>query len=151
MLYHASNWAVVFVVLVVVTWSGGTGCCHKYFVIWWSWMENYDNSWTKASELADDLLQRQQQKENLIKSRERTLNLIKSSLDILVAAGLLKLAPRTITPRITGALGFITSAISCYQLLPTPPKAKSSWASAGRSLLVLLPWFLTGKFVYPGI
>jgi hypothetical protein len=69
---------------------------------------------------------RQQQKENLIKSRERTLNLIKSSLDILVAAGLLKLAPRTITPRITGALGFITSAISCYQLLPTPPKAKSS-------------------------
>jgi len=69
---------------------------------------------------------RQQQKENLIKSRERTLNLIKSSLDILVAAGLLKLAPRTVTPRITGALGFITSAISCYQLLPTPPKAKSS-------------------------
>lgn len=77
-------------------------------------------------DLADDLLQRQQQKENLIKSRERTLNLIKSSLDILVAAGLLKLAPRTVTPRITGALGFITSAISCYQLLPTPPKAKSS-------------------------
>ncbi|CAK9209906.1 unnamed protein product [Sphagnum jensenii] len=62
----------------------------------------------------------------LIETRERTLNLIKSSLDILVAVGLLKLAPRNITPRVTGALGFVTSAISCYQLLPTPQKAKSS-------------------------
>ncbi|KAH9534443.1 hypothetical protein CY35_17G005600 [Sphagnum magellanicum] len=69
---------------------------------------------------------RQQRKEYQIETRERTLNFIKSSLDILVAVGLLKLAPRTITPRVTGALGFVTSAISCYQLLPTPQKAKSS-------------------------
>lgn len=61
-------------------------------------------------------MQRQQRKEYQIETRERTLNLIKSSLDILVAVGLLKLAPRTITPRVTGALGFVTSAISCYQV-----------------------------------
>ncbi|XP_024403902.1 peroxisomal membrane protein 11D [Physcomitrium patens] len=61
---------------------------------------------------------REQRRENLKKSRERSLNLIKSLMDIVVAAGLLQLAPRTITPRVTGGFGFITSAISCYQLLP---------------------------------
>jgi hypothetical protein len=91
-------------------------------------------------------VQRQQRKEYQIETRERTLNFIKSSLDILVAVGLLKLAPRTITPRVTGALGFVTSAISCYQLLPTPQKAKSSWASsvpsAGRCpCSICYPWF----------
>jgi len=64
---------------------------------------------------------REQRKENLKKSRARSLNLIKSGLDILVAAGLLQLAPKSITPRVTGGLGFITSVISCYQLLPPPP------------------------------
>lgn len=54
----------------------------------------------------------------LVKARERQLNFVKSSLDIFVAAGLLQLAPKTITPRVTGALGFTTSLISCYQLLP---------------------------------
>lgn len=62
-------------------------------------------------------LQKEQRKENLKKSRARALNLVKSGLDILVAAGLLQLAPRTITPRVTGGLGFITSVISCYQVL----------------------------------
>ena len=62
------------------------------------------------------VLQREQRKENLKKSRARSLNLIKSGLDILVAAGLLQLAPKSITPRVTGGLGFITSVISCYQV-----------------------------------
>nr|AAK59793.1 At2g45740/F4I18.28 [Arabidopsis thaliana]AAL15362.1 At2g45740/F4I18.28 [Arabidopsis thaliana] len=61
----------------------------------------------------------------LKKSNERSLALIKSAMDIVVAAGLLQLAPTKITPRVTGAFGFITSIISCYQLLPTRPKIKT--------------------------
>ncbi|KAL2607766.1 hypothetical protein R1flu_026339 [Riccia fluitans] len=64
-------------------------------------------------------------KAHLKKSKARSLNLVKSVLDIFVAAGLLQLAPKTITPRVTGALGFTTSLISCYQLLPPAPAAKA--------------------------
>ena len=52
----------------------------------------------------------------LKKSNERSLALIKSAMDIVVAAGLLQLSPEKITPRVTGAFGFITSIISCYQV-----------------------------------
>ncbi|KAJ7951071.1 Peroxisomal membrane protein like [Quillaja saponaria] len=62
----------------------------------------------------------------LKKSNERTLALIKSSMDIVVAAGLLQLAPKKVTPRVTGAFGFVTSLITCYQLLPAPAKSKTS-------------------------
>ncbi|GKF53975.1 peroxisomal membrane protein 11D, partial [Tanacetum coccineum] len=48
-------------------------------------------------------------------SNERSLALIKAAMDIVVAAGLLQLAPKKITPRVTGAFGFATSLISCYQ------------------------------------
>lgn len=51
--------------------------------------------------------------------QERVLNLIKYSMDIVVAVGLLQLAPKKVTPRVTGAFGFLTSLISCYQLLPS--------------------------------
>ncbi|CAF2175114.1 hypothetical protein BRARA_G01906 [Brassica rapa] len=61
----------------------------------------------------------------LQKSNDRTLALVKSSIDIVVAIGLLQLAPKTVTPRVTGALGFTTSLISCYQLLPARPKVKT--------------------------
>jgi len=61
----------------------------------------------------------------LKKSNERLLAFIKSSLDIVVAIGLLQLAPKKVTPRVTGGLGFVTSLISCYQLLPAAPKAKT--------------------------
>ncbi|MBA0790880.1 hypothetical protein Gohar_015497 [Gossypium harknessii] len=53
----------------------------------------------------------------LQKSNERTLALVKAGLDIVVAVGLLQLAPKKVTPRVTGALGFATSFISCYQVL----------------------------------
>lgn len=56
------------------------------------------------------LLQKQQE--------QRVLAWIKSSLDVIVAIGLLQLAPKKVTPRVTGAFGFISSLISCYQLLP---------------------------------
>ncbi|KAM7275387.1 hypothetical protein ACFE04_017253 [Oxalis oulophora] len=62
----------------------------------------------------------------LKKSNERTLALIKSAMDIVVAVGLLQLAPKKVTPRVTGAFGFTTSLISCYQLLPSPPKSKTT-------------------------
>ncbi|XP_074581298.1 peroxisomal membrane protein 11C-like [Curcuma longa] len=61
----------------------------------------------------------------LKQSNERLLSLIKSSMDIVVAIGLLQLAPKKITPRVTGAFGFITSLISCYQLLPAPTRTKT--------------------------
>ncbi|XP_072977142.1 peroxisomal membrane protein 11-5-like [Typha angustifolia] len=60
----------------------------------------------------------------LQKSNERLLSLIKSAMDIVVAVGLLQLAPKKVTPRVTGAFGFVTSLISCYQLLPAPAKSK---------------------------
>ncbi|GMI66887.1 peroxin 11c [Hibiscus trionum] len=62
----------------------------------------------------------------LQKSNERTLALVKAGMDIVVAAGLLQLAPKKVTPRVTGAFGFVSSLISCYQLLPSPPKSKTS-------------------------
>ncbi|CAM8971874.1 unnamed protein product [Rhodiola kirilowii] len=73
-----------------------------------------------------DIFKNEQYRAKLQKSRERSLALIKSALDIFVAAGLLQLYPKKITPRVTGALGFTTSLISCYQLLPSHPKAKTS-------------------------
>ncbi|GBG93459.1 hypothetical protein CBR_g70808, partial [Chara braunii] len=52
---------------------------------------------------------------NAKKARERSLNLVKSGLDVFVAMGLLQLAPNTVDARVTGLLGFVTSVISCYQ------------------------------------
>jgi len=61
----------------------------------------------------------------LKQSNNRLLNLVKSSMDVVVAIGLLQLAPKKVTPRVTGAFGFVSSLISCYQLLPPPSKAKA--------------------------
>ncbi|GAB4844429.1 Peroxisomal membrane protein 11D [Ancistrocladus abbreviatus] len=58
-------------------------------------------------------------------SNERSLALVKAAMDVVVAVGFLQLAPKKITPRVTGALGFATSLISCYQLLPSRPKSKT--------------------------
>ncbi|KAE8697556.1 Peroxisomal membrane protein 11C [Hibiscus syriacus] len=52
----------------------------------------------------------------LQKSNERTLALVKAGMDTVVAAGLLQLAPEKVTPRVTGAFGFVSSLISCYQV-----------------------------------
>ncbi|MCL7032142.1 hypothetical protein MKW94_013788 [Papaver nudicaule] len=70
--------------------------------------------------------QNEEYKAKLKQSNARTLALVKSSLDVLVAVGLLQLAPKKVTPRVTGALGFTTSLISCYQLLPSPVKSKTT-------------------------
>ncbi|XP_010523724.1 PREDICTED: peroxisomal membrane protein 11D-like [Tarenaya hassleriana] len=72
-----------------------------------------------------DKYQNEQYRAKLQKSNERTLALIKSGMDIVVAVGLLQLAPKKVTPRVTGAFGFVTSLISCYQLLPPRPKSKT--------------------------
>eukprot|EP00252_Welwitschia_mirabilis_P025803 TRINITY_DN820_c0_g1_i1.p1 TRINITY_DN820_c0_g1~~TRINITY_DN820_c0_g1_i1.p1 ORF type:complete len:243 (-),score=57.82 TRINITY_DN820_c0_g1_i1:310-1038(-) len=66
----------------------------------------------------------QQRTQKLKQSNARMLILAKASLDTIVAIGLLQLAPKKVTPKVTGGLGFITSLISCYQLLPPPSKAK---------------------------
>lgn len=62
----------------------------------------------------------------LKKSNERSLALIKASMDIVVAVGLLQLVPEKVTPRVTGAFGFASSLISCYQLLPSRQKSKTT-------------------------
>ncbi|KAK6939254.1 Peroxisomal biogenesis factor 11, partial [Dillenia turbinata] len=67
-------------------------------------------------ELKDsDKYQNQFYREKLKKSNERTLALVKAGMDIVVAVGLLQLAPKKVTPRVTGAFGFVSSLISCYQ------------------------------------
>ncbi|GFP85990.1 peroxisomal membrane protein 11c [Phtheirospermum japonicum] len=68
----------------------------------------------------------EQYRAKLQKSNERTLALVKAGMDIVVAVGLLQLAPKKVTPRVTGAFGFVSSLISCYQLLPSPQKAKTT-------------------------
>jgi hypothetical protein len=64
--------------------------------------------------------QNEQYRMKLQKSNERLLALIKSSLDIVVAVGLLQLAPKKVTPRVTGAFGFASSLIACYQVSAVP-------------------------------
>ncbi|KAK9095232.1 hypothetical protein Scep_026701 [Stephania cephalantha] len=59
-------------------------------------------------------------------SNERTLALVKAGMDIVVAVGLLQLAPKKVTPRVTGGFGFVSSLISCYQLLPSSSKSKTN-------------------------
>ncbi|KAF3578023.1 hypothetical protein DY000_02036047, partial [Brassica cretica] len=78
-----------------------------------------------GSSVCTTLVEDEEYRAKLKKSNERSLALIKSAMDIVVAAGLLQLSPEKITPRVTGAFGFITSIISCYQLLPTRPKIKA--------------------------
>ncbi|KAF8413099.1 hypothetical protein HHK36_001075 [Tetracentron sinense] len=62
----------------------------------------------------------------LKKSNERSLALVKAVMDLVVAVGLLQLAPKKVTPRVTGGFGFASSLISCYQLLPSPQKIKTT-------------------------
>lgn len=62
------------------------------------------------------LVQNEDYRAKLKKSNERTLALIKAGMDAVVAVGLLQLAPKKVTPRVTGAFGFVTSLISCYQV-----------------------------------
>ncbi|CAN6828882.1 unnamed protein product [Brassica oleracea var. botrytis] len=77
-------------------------------------------------ELKDDEEQdKETDRAKLQKTKDRILALIKSSMDTVVAIGLLHLAPFIVTPRVTGAFGFVTSLISCYQLLPGRPKLKT--------------------------
>ncbi|VFQ75721.1 unnamed protein product [Cuscuta campestris] len=73
-----------------------------------------------------DKHQNEQYRNKLQKSNDRSIALVKAGLDIVVAVGLLQLAPKKVTPRVTGAFGFVSSLISCYQLLPSPAKAKTA-------------------------
>ncbi|KAJ7560878.1 hypothetical protein O6H91_03G004100 [Diphasiastrum complanatum] len=79
----------------------------------------------KQIESSDEIRLKEQHLKVVEQSHTRSLNLLKSSIDIGVAVGLLQLAPKSVTPRVTGALGFITSLISCYQLRPQLAKSKS--------------------------
>ncbi|PSS13973.1 Peroxisomal membrane protein like [Actinidia chinensis var. chinensis] len=72
-----------------------------------------------------DRYDNEQYRSKLKKSNERSLALIKAGMDTVVAVGLLQLAPKKVTPRVTGAVGFVSSLISCYQLLPSPQKTKT--------------------------
>ncbi|KAF3325057.1 peroxisomal membrane protein 11-5-like protein [Carex littledalei] len=56
--------------------------------------------------------------------RDKMITLIKAFMDLTVGVGLLKLKPKIITPRVTGVLGFLSSLISCYKLIPKVEEAK---------------------------
>ncbi|CAA6658408.1 unnamed protein product [Spirodela intermedia] len=75
---------------------------------------------------ATDRSQNDQYLTKVNQSNERVLSLVKASLDIVVAIGLLQLSPKKVNARVTGAFGFVSSLISCYQLLPAHPKGKSA-------------------------
>lgn len=62
-------------------------------------------------------MQNEQYRSKLKKSNERSLALVKAAMDIVVAVGLLQLAPKKVNARVTGAFGFVSSLISCYQVL----------------------------------
>jgi len=66
-----------------------------------------------------DKYENEQYQNKMKQSDERLLALVKAAMDVVVAIGLLQLAPKKVTPRVTGALGFVTSLISCYQQLPS--------------------------------
>ncbi|XP_057981598.1 peroxisomal membrane protein 11C [Malania oleifera] len=72
-----------------------------------------------------DKYNNEQYRAKLKKSNERSLNLVKAVMDIVVAVGLLQLTPKKVTPRVTGAFGLASSLISCYQLLPPQQKSKT--------------------------
>jgi len=72
-----------------------------------------------------DKYKNEQYRSKLKKSNERSLALVKAAMDIVVAVGLLQLAPKKVNARVTGAFGFVSSLISCYQLLPSPPPQKT--------------------------
>ncbi|KAF0916199.1 hypothetical protein E2562_000791 [Oryza meyeriana var. granulata] len=73
-----------------------------------------------ARELKDaDKYENDQYRSKMKQSDERLLALVKAAMDAVVAIGLLQLSPKKITPRVTGAFGFVTSLISCYQQLPS--------------------------------
>jgi hypothetical protein len=67
--------------------------------------------------LCSPWMQNEEYRAKLKKSNERSLALIKAGMDIVVAVGLLQLAPKKVNPRVTGAFGFVSSLISCYQVL----------------------------------
>ncbi|KAJ8626443.1 hypothetical protein MRB53_019750 [Persea americana] len=92
-------------------------------------LQNFGDCLWQLKKLEKDLkqtdkYQNDQYLKKLKQSNDRLLALVRSSMDIVVAVGLLQLAPKKVTPSVTGAFGFITSLISCYQLLPPQPKAK---------------------------
>lgn len=72
-----------------------------------------------------DKYQNEQYRSKLKQSNNRSLALVKAAMDLVVSVGLLQLAPKKVTPRVTGGFGFASSLISCYQLLPSPPKSKA--------------------------
>ena len=80
-------------------------------------------------------MQNEQYRAKLKSSNERTLALVKAGMDIVVAIGLLQLAPKKVNPRVTGAFGFVSSLISCYQVpaicsyfLLSAPMLMFTWA-----------------------
>ena len=68
-------------------------------------------------DLKADKYKNEQYCSKLKKSNERSLALVKAAMDIVVAVGLLQLAPKKVNARVTGAFGFVSSLISCYQVL----------------------------------
>ena len=88
---------------------------HDYMRAWSVYAVNFSTYIWSVYHVA--ILQNEQYQNKMKQSDERLLALVKAAMDVVVAIGLLQLAPKKVTPRMTGAFGFITSLISCYQVL----------------------------------
>ncbi|GER26420.1 ARM repeat superfamily protein [Striga asiatica] len=73
----------------------------------------------------------EQYRSKLQKSNERTLALVKAGMDIVVAVGLLQLAPKKVTPRVTGAFGCFRHHRRLRQL------KSNSTSRQGKDVLIL--------------
>ncbi|KAH7441710.1 hypothetical protein KP509_03G050300 [Ceratopteris richardii] len=95
---------------------GGSACdlfIECFQVVWPNKGKKLESTGSK-SEDKDNKYDRE--KTILNRIQDRKLRLLMSSMDIVLGIGLLQLAPKRVTPRITGAVGTITSIISCYEL-----------------------------------
>ncbi|CAH8389154.1 unnamed protein product [Eruca vesicaria subsp. sativa] len=108
----------------ILCWMGSSLCIIAILICELIWLP--PSMKKKDKELKDDdKYNDEMHRAELKKSKDRILGLIKSSMDVIVAIGALHLVPMIVTTRVTGAFGFITSLISCYQVnltfLPTNP------------------------------
>ncbi|KAL0866874.1 hypothetical protein Bca101_045992 [Brassica carinata] len=108
-------------------WLGSSICNVAIEIIELIMLSSYMKKKKIEKELKDDEKKNHDELHHakLQKSKERILALVKSSMDIVTVIGLLRLAPFIVTTRVTGGFGFITSLISCYQLLPVRHKLKT--------------------------
>ncbi|KAG1362320.1 Peroxisomal membrane protein 11-1 [Cocos nucifera] len=131
-----------FLFLDQIVWAGRTGIYQLAELARISAsMKKLEKELKQADKYKDE-----QYRNKLKQSNDRLLSLVKASMDIVVAIGLLQLAPKKVTPRVTGAFGFITSLISCYQMDETFVEAELNYDLGWYVLIPEVYRFDDGEF-----